>query len=54
MIMKEKASIELTLEQANILVKLLDIAVRKEGLAISKHAIFFHDLINKGFEEKKV
>lgn len=50
--MKEKANIELTVAEANALIKLIDAAVKSEGLLICKTAIHLDEKIRSAFAEE--
>lgn len=47
-------SIELTVLQAQDLLRLLDVATKSGGLQVAPAAVFFHDTINKAFKESKL
>ncbi len=47
-----KKSIELTLEEAQVLVNLIHIAIKTEGLNSAEAGVYFKKLIDKAFENK--
>lgn len=47
----EEKEIKLTLEEANQLIKIIDIAQRVKGLEVSKNCIHFVEKLQKAFKE---
>jgi len=50
--MSNTKNIELTVEEANVLIQIIDIAQRNQGLSLSKNCIYFADKLQEAFKEE--
>ena len=50
--MSNTKNIELTVEEANVLIQIIDIAQRNQGLSLSKSCVYFADKLQEAFKEE--
>lgn len=49
----KKSTIEITEDQANVLIQLLDVASKARGLEVAQPCAFFHTLIKEAFKKEE-